>query len=451
MHTIPLLSHGSPAAVVAYRAGRALTAQRFVSDARHLAGSLPDGNHVLNVCADRYRFAVGLAACLITGRVSLLPSTHTPEVIGRLASFAPDAFCLTDDARCDIALPCVYYPSGVPPEIPWAVPEIPATQLAAIVFTSGSTGTPLPYPKTWGRLARCVLDGAPRLGLLDGRSHALIGTVPAQHMYGFESTVLLALLSGNSMSAERPFYPADIAAAVAAVPRPRSLVTTPVHLRALLAAEIPLPPVELIVSATAPLTQDLARDIEARFGTTLLEIYGSTETGQIATRRTADSAAWRLWPHVTLEAAEGRIFAHGGHIEQLTPMNDVIEITGNEEFLLHGRTADLVNVAGKRSSFAYLNSQLNAIPGVTDGAFFLNDSDTGSTAVVRLGAVVVAPGLRAAALNEHLRRRIDPVFMPRPLLLVDQLPRNATGKLPRQALLELAERHARQRGVRGAP
>jgi acyl-coenzyme A synthetase/AMP-(fatty) acid ligase len=65
--------------------------------------------------------------------------------------------------------------------------------------------------------------------------------------------------------------------------------------------------------------------------------------------------------------------------------------------------------------------------------------------------VVVAPGLRAAALNEHLRRRIDPVFMPRPLLLVDQLPRNATGKLPRQALLELAERHARQRGVRGAP
>jgi hypothetical protein len=83
-------------------------------------------------------------------------------------------------------------------------------------------------------------------------------------MYGFESTVLLALLSGNAFSAERPFYPADICAAVAAVPRPRALISTPVHLRALLAAGIELPPIDLIVSATAPLTLDLAREVEAR-------------------------------------------------------------------------------------------------------------------------------------------------------------------------------------------
>ena len=57
---------------------------------------------------------------------------------------------------------------------------------------------------------------------------------PAQHMYGFESTVLLALLSGNALSAERPFYPADVAAAVRRVPQPRVLVTTPIHLRTLL-------------------------------------------------------------------------------------------------------------------------------------------------------------------------------------------------------------------------
>ena len=55
-------------------------------------------------------------------------------------------------------------------------------------------------------------------------------------------------------------------------------------------------------------------------------------------------------------------------------MCDVIEITGGDEFLLHGRTADLVNIAGKRSSIAYLNAQLNAIPGVIDGAFFLRGS-----------------------------------------------------------------------------
>jgi acyl-coenzyme A synthetase/AMP-(fatty) acid ligase len=442
MDTIALLSHGTPTAVIAYRAGVPITAQRFLSDAKRLGESLPPGVHVLNVCADRYRFAVGLAACLITRRVSLLPSTHTAEVIGHMLAFAPDAFCLTDDTACDIALPKVYYPEQLPGEdAGWAVPEIPVAQLAAIVFTSGSTGAPLPFRKTWGRLARCVRDGAPILGLADARSHTLIGTVPPQHMYGFESTVLLALMSGNCFAAERPFYPADIAASMAAVPRPCVLITTPVHLRTLLASQIELPPLELVVSATAPLGQDVARAVEAKFSTRLLEIYGSTETGQIAVRRTSESAVWRLWPGVRLEVSEEQVFAHGGHVEQVTRMQDVIEITGGEEFLLHGRTADMVNVAGKRSSFGYLNAQLNAIPGVTDGVFFLRDGATGSTGVARLGAVVVAPSMSVAALTEQLRQRIDPVFLPRPLIMVERLPRNATGKLPQHDLQDLANRH----------
>ena len=447
MDTIALLSHFSPAAVVAYRSGVAVTASQFLSDAKHLAKCLPDSRHVLNVCADRYQFTVGLAACLMSGRVSLLPSTHTPQVITQLAAFAPDAFCLTDDPRCEIELPQILFPGRFPEPMPeaaerFSIPGIPTTQLAAIVFTSGSTGTPVPYRKTWGLLARCIQNGAPRLGLADGRSHAIIGTVPGQHMYGFESTVLLALLSGNAFCAERPFYPADVAAAVNRVPRPRALVTTPIHLRTLLTSEVEFPPVDLVVSATAPLSQDLAREVEDKYRTSLLEIYGSTETGQIAIRRTADTAAWRLWPGVRLSVVNEQVFAQGGHIEQLTPMCDVIEITGDEEFLLHGRTADLVNVAGKRSSFGYLNAQLNAIPGVVDGAFFLREGLTGSTGVARLGAVVVAPGLSVATLTEQLRQRIDPVFLPRPLLMVEELPRNATGKLPRQALQGLADRQS---------
>jgi acyl-coenzyme A synthetase/AMP-(fatty) acid ligase len=468
--TLPLISHADLDAVVAYRSGTPISARHFLADVMHVAATLPAGGHVLNACVDRYRFTVGFAASLISGKVSLLPSTHTPEVIRQLTVFAPDVFCLADDPKCDIDLPRAHFPQGAAQPVPGIeVPEIDAGQLAAYVFTSGSTGTPLPYRKTWGRLLRCVHDGASRLGLLDGRlgdqsarrTHTILGTVPPQHMYGFESSVLLGLQTGSALCAERPFYPADICNTLAAAPRPRVLVSTPVHLRALLAAEIPLPATDLIVSATAPLSRELARAVEAAFDARLLEIYGSTETGQIATRRTAETAEWQLWPGVTLTIKEGgQAWAQGGHVEQPTAMCDVLELTGDDRFLLHGRMADLVNIAGKRSSLAYLNHQLNSIRGVVDGTFFFPDDLSGSnpgpasspgavsnpgpvsnTGVTRVAAFVVAPDLDAAKLTEELRRRIDPVFLPRPLLFVERLPRNGTGKLPQEALRELAARH----------
>jgi acyl-coenzyme A synthetase/AMP-(fatty) acid ligase len=398
---------------------------------------------VLNVCADRYRFTVGLAASLLTRKVSLLPPTHTPEVIRRLAAFAPDVFCLTDEEQCDIDLPRVRYPQAADPGArtlaDGGAPEIDAARTAAIVFTSGSTGLPVPHRKTWGRLVRCVRDGAERLGLADGRAHAVLATVPPQHMYGFESSVLVALQSANALCAEHPFYPADICAALARLPRPRTLVATPIHLRALLAAAGEVPAADLIVSATAPLSQELAREAEQRFGAPLIEIYGSTESGQLATRRTARERQWRLWPGVCLTLDEGRAWARGGHLEQPTPMCDELEVIDAERFLLHGRLADLVNIAGKRSSLAYLTHQLNSIEGVQDGAFFFpEDPQTSATGVMRVAAAVVAPGLDAARLTQELRKRIDPVFLPRPLLLLERLPRNSTGKLPRNALQALA-------------
>ena len=71
-----------------------------------------------------------------------------------------------------------------------------------------------------------------------------------------------------------------------------------------------------------------------------------------------------------------------------------------ERFLLHGRLADLVNIAGKRSSLAYLTHQLNSIAGVEDGVFFFPEEPQPSQAgVARVAAAVVAPGLDAARLT----------------------------------------------------
>jgi acyl-coenzyme A synthetase/AMP-(fatty) acid ligase len=407
--------------------------------------------------------------------VSLLPPTYTPEVARALTSFAPDLFCLTDHERCNIDLPRLAWPVDLdrPGDVqgpgdlrgrdlrgtadlaptadpgghgegnpiarePWRVPELETSQLAAVVFTSGSTGQPVPHPKTWGKLLRCVRDGAERLGLAAG-GYAVLATVPPQHMYGFESSVLIALQGASALCAEHPFYPADICAALESLPRPRALVSTPLHLRAVLSSAMALPPVDLIVCATAPLSAELARESEQRLHAPLIEIYGSTESGQLATRRSAREREWRLWPGVCLTLDEGRTWARGGHLEQPTPMCDELEVIDGERFLLHGRLADLVNIAGKRSSLAYLTHQLTAIEGVRDGAFFFpQEPKTSASGVTRVAAVVVAPGLTAAQVLAELRQRIDPVFLPRPLILTERLPRNSTGKLPATALRALA-------------
>ncbi len=448
---IPLLGHPRPDAPFAYRPQGAVGVAGFLDDVHRVAGALPGGGHVLNVCRDRYRFTVGLAACLVAGKVSLLPSTHTPEMVRQLKIFAPDTFCLDDGGDPEIDLPHVAFPDAGPaaPTRVRPIPVIPAERLVAYVFTSGSTGAPIPHKKHWGHLVGNAKAGARSLGLDDGRAYSVVGTVPPQHMYGFESTVLVSLHGGAAAWSGRPFYPADIAAALAGVPRPRVLVTTPFHLRSLLDAGIAIPETDLVVSATAPLSAALAHAAETRLDARLQEIYGSTETGQIATRYPTAGIEWTLMRDIGLETAGAppfRTFASGGHVEGRVPLGDVLEITAGNRFLLHGRNADLINIAGKRTSLAYLNHQLTHLPGVLDGCFYMPDEE-GDDGVTRLMACVVAPGLSAADLARALRRVIDPVFLPRPLLLVGALPRNATGKLPRPALQALLAEHLSSRAA----
>ena len=409
-----------------------------MGDARQLAALLPPGQHLLNACSDRYHFAIGVAAALLSGKVCLLPPALTPEMLRRLRTFAPDVYCLSDDADLSNELPTLVFPAALEE---WncldPVPRIDGAQQVAWIFTSGSTGAPQAHAKTWAGLVRAVRAGAVRLGLCDGRRHALVATVPAQHMFGFEVSLLMAWQSGAAFDAARPFYPEDVSAALAALPEPRTLVTTPFHLRNWLDGATHLPALENIVSATAPLSQPLALRAETLCGARVFEIYGSTETGQVASRHPAHSAEWRLYDGLRLRVAAEHFWVSGGHIECPVELQDVLEPVSAERFLLHGRSADLVNIAGKRSSLGYLNYQLTAIPGVLDGAYYMPAPVT-VDGVTRLMAFVVAPGLTRAELKAALLERVDPLFVPRPLFLVSALPRNENGKLTLVALQALA-------------
>jgi acyl-coenzyme A synthetase/AMP-(fatty) acid ligase len=445
MASAPLVRGFGAGAAFAYRKGCRLSIERFLWDVTRLAASLPDRRYLLNLCADRYHFAVGFAAALLRRQVSLLPPNETPDLIERLVSQYPGVYCLSDRTMGSHSLETMLFPEpGDPGMAALPIPDVPETQIAAIVFTSGSTGEPVPYRKTWGSLARVALAEIEILRLRARSGMALIGTVPPQHVFGLEATVLMVMQGGFALHARRPFYPADIRAELASMPRPRGLVTAPVHLRVLLAEPDDLPPADFLLCATAPLSPQLAAQAEARFGAPLYEIYGCTESGGIASRRTVETGEWRAMTDVTLRTDGTGTWVKGGHVELEVPLADVIELRDRGRFLLHGRTADLVNIAGKRTSLAHLNYHLNSIEGVCDGAFAVPEQE--SEEVSRLAAYVVAPGLSSEALMNALRQRIDAAFLPRPLHFVDALPRNETGKLPRQALDEFETELARRAG-----
>jgi len=440
MQDSPLIFAAAADVTVAWRAGHPVSAAQFVADVRRLADRLPPGGHALNACGDRYRFTVALCASLLRGCVTLLPPDHTPQTVRRLREFAPDVHALVDEATAPVELPVVEVPADPAGHAgTYEVPRIPDDRLCAIVFTSGSTGVPVANPKHWGALRRNVQGALSRWALAPARP-AIVATVPPQHMYGFESTVLAAIFGGGALCAERPFYPSDICAALEGVPRPRVFVTTPFHLRTLLDDALQPPAADLLLCATAPLDADLARLAEARFAAPLLEIYGCTETGQMASRATAREVEWRTLPDIRVELRDGRAWADGGHVEVPTALGDALEPLAADRFLLGARLTDMVNVAGKRSSLAHLDAQLRSIEGVTDCAFYMpEERDPGG--VTRLAAFVVAAGRTRESLLAELRKRVDAAFLPRPLVLLERLPRAASGKLPRETLRALAREH----------
>ena len=317
---------------------------------------------------------------------------------------------------------------------------VSADHVAMIGFTSGSTGKPSRHAKLWGSVVdstRCnvqaICAALPDGG--HGRMPWIVGTVPSQHMYGMELTVLMPLIARMGLNVARPLLPVDVATVLGETPEPRVLVSTPAHLRAIVTSGVQLPKVAVTVSATAPLDSELARQVEAATGGVLVEMFGATETCIIGHRRTAVEAHWRAYPGVTFVSDADGTWVHAPWFATPQRLQDVIESLPERRFRLVGRSADLVDVAGKRASLADLTRLLLQVPGVLDAVVFQPRKARGL--VRRVAALVVAPGRSAAEVRSDFSRQVDPVFLPRPLLVVDALPRTEAGKLP-QSVLEAA-------------
>ena len=176
----------------AWRDGAPISVDDFLRDVQHVAAELPPISRALNACNDRYLFAVALGACLARDIVTLVPPARTQGVLAQLRGDAADLVLLVDpdDREPDGGLPMHRIELGTRTAATPSLPALPGTQLVARVYTSGSTGQPQAQPKYWGPLVRGAAAQLQRLAAVAPPNIALVGTVPPQHAYGFESTVM---------------------------------------------------------------------------------------------------------------------------------------------------------------------------------------------------------------------------------------------------------------------
>ena len=175
-----------------------------------------------------------------------------------------------------------------------------------------------------------------------------------------------------------------------------------------------------------PLDQALAVQAEGLIQGPVLEIYGSTETGVLAMRRTATQRSWQPVSGVRLASAEGATQAWGKHFASPATLPDAIVLDAQGSFTLLGRHADLLKIAGRRASLASLNLLLRDLPGLDDGVLHLPAQ---AKAGERLCLIYSGRTLTRQVVDAWLRPRIDPVFLPRRLIHAPALPRAANGKL----------------------
>ncbi len=416
---------------------------KFIARAAKLAAQLPDHRYVINLATDRYHFILGFVAAIIAGRCTLMPPNRQQQTVQQVAGEYIDCISLGEESIDGVERFEIDFDSLAATDTDVAVPKISSRQLCAIVFTSGSTGTPTPNHKYWETLRVGTLSNVELLMQNVTDRVNLVATVPPQHMWGLETSVLFPLFCNVAVYHQTPFFPKDIADALELLPEPRMLVSSPVHLSAFLSSDVAQLKIDKILSATAPMSAELARNLEEQFDARVVEVFGCSEAGILAKRITAVEEPWQLSRTFALEVNDDVTIIRAPHLPEEVILHDIIEIIDKGHFHWRGRHQDMINIAGKRGSLADLNHRLQAIPGVVDGVVFMPYADS-----KRLAALVVAPNLETSDIVAQLKLGIDSAFLPRPIYKVPILPRQETGKMARETIVELFARTKRSRATK---
>ena len=333
---------------------------------------------------------------------------------------------------------------------------------AAILYTSGTTGKSKGAVLTHGNLATnaLALVGAWKFTSKDVLIHAL----PIYHTHGLFVATNTVLLSGGCLLFRRKF---DVDDVVELIPQATSLMGVPTFYTRLLAHEKLsrelVKHIRLFVSGSAPLLNETHTDFEERTGHAILERYGMTETNMNTSnpyegKRKAGTVGMPL-DGVEVRIADpidgiGMIQVRGPNVFQSywrNPEKTAAEFTADGFFItgdlgsfddqgyltISGRGKDLVITGGFNVYPKEIETEIDQFPEVLESAVIgIPHGDLGEGVVAIVALKRPADGISEATMIAELQKRLAKFKVPKRIVVVADLPRNAMGKVQKNQLRE---------------
>lgn len=443
-----MLSKRTLNSIVAFSEQSQFTWQDFCSDVAKLVLYLEQikAKDFAICSADSYLFSVAFLASLHAKKQVILPGCYQAGVIEELADNF--SYIITDGA--------IELPSSIEQidlnRLSWRncnVKELGLLDLVAaeiVMFTSGSSGRPKPIYKNGLHLSLEIEQLEQLFGDIC-QDKLVYSTVSHQHIYGLQLRLLWPLCTGNAFSQFNLDYPEQIFATSSSK---TILISSPALLKRLDNIKNKKIDIAAIFSAGGPLNDKAISDVELIFGKFINEIYGTTETGAIAYRKTTSlDKNWTLFPNLNATLNKnGCLTLVGEHISNSFYQSaDACIMDGERNFKLLGRTDRIIKIEEKRVSLVNVEARLAANDWIDEVAIIpLSRANR-----VELGAVVtlshfgldnlekLGKAQLVLALRASLRTWLEPVAIPRRFRIVSHIPVNTQGKRLKSILDKLFE------------
>ena len=443
-----LSTTGDDDRLVARRGHTEISERNFRARVRGWAATFePRANAAIAIFQpDGVEFAAALLGAWYANKTVLLPGDTRPATCHALKAMGV-AFAggFTDE----------WNPIPPPGDGEAAQPFTPldANETELVVYTSGSSGAPQLLSKKLGQLLAEVETLEQLFGMQLGES-AVLSTVSHQHIYGLLFKIFWPLTAGRSFVSESISYPEEIVAHLAV--RRTAIVSGPAHLKRLpesLNWAAARAGAAMVFSSGGPLPLASVNSVEALFGITPVEVYGSTETGGVAWRQRVGGVEqpWTPMPRVMVREDEGGLVVRSPHLpdDQWHVVADRVLFDSDDTFMLRGRADRIAKIEGTRVSLRAIEEALMRSALVSDASAVVLEIGRDE-----LGAVVVPSQSGWALMRQHgaaiLRHRLDSLLAetaeriacPRRWRWLDAIPVNDVGKRTAAGLSELFAPHA---------